>query len=104
MDFCQKKIDFDCKLATPLVASFISMFYGYHYAMNCPHVAIFLSIFSTNFVLKCATKILKIGLQINILCPKIIYNRDFAETREIIQTLLHLNSGRVFPTLFGTLY
>ena len=71
--FCQKKIDFDCKLASYSPCDiFISMFYRYHYAMNCPHANIFLSIFSTNFVLKCATNILKIGLQINILCPKII--------------------------------
>ena len=44
---------------TLLVASFISMFYGYRQAINCPHANIFLPIFSTNFVLKCATKILK---------------------------------------------
>ena len=49
MDFYQKKIDFGSKLATPLVASFISMFYAYHHVMNCPHANIFITIFSTNF-------------------------------------------------------
>ena len=43
-----------------------------------------LPIFSPKFVVKCAAKILKIGLQINILCKKIIVNREFARARKII--------------------
>ena len=42
---------------------------------------IFLTIFSTIFVVKCAANILKIGLQIKILCPKIILNKDFTLAR-----------------------
>ena len=45
---------------------------------------IFLIIFSTKFVVKCAPEILKIIYQIKILCPKFILNRDFALAREII--------------------
>ena len=45
----------------------------------------FLTLFSTKFVVKCAAKKKKkIGLQIKIVCPKLILNRDFALAREII--------------------
>ena len=37
----------------------------------------FLPISRSKFVVKCAAKILKIGYQINILCPKIFLNRNF---------------------------
>ena len=33
--------------------------------------------FSIPFVLKCAAKLLKIGLQLKIQCPKMFFNRDF---------------------------
>ena len=35
-------------------------------------------IYITKFVVKCATKILKIGWQIKMLCPKIFLNREFS--------------------------
>ena len=41
---------------TLLATSFKSMFYAYHHSMNKLHTNIFLSIHSTNFVLKCAAK------------------------------------------------
>ena len=41
---------------------------------------IFSTIFGTKFVVICAAKILQIGQQIKILCPKLILNRDFAYT------------------------
>ena len=46
------------------------------------------AIFSTKFVVKCATKILKIGWQIQKLVPKIFLNREFSiekqQVREVI--------------------
>ena len=45
---------------------------------------IFSTLFGTKFVILCAAKIMKIGEQIKILCPKLILNRDFALAREII--------------------
>ena len=38
----------------------------------------FLTLFSTKFVVKCATTILKIGCQIQKLYPKTFLNREFA--------------------------
>ena len=49
----------------------------YHHAMTRPHSNIILSLFSIPLVLKCAAKILKIGLQINIQRPKMLLSRDF---------------------------
>ena len=49
---------------------------------------IFLTIFSTKFVVKCATKNLKIDWQIKKLCPKTFLNRKFSienwQGREVI--------------------
>ena len=42
------------------------VFFAYHHAVNHPHTIIILSWFSIPLVLKCAAKILKIGLQIKI--------------------------------------
>ena len=53
-------------------------FFAYHYAGNHPHTNIILSWFSIPLVLKCAAKILKIGLQIKIKHLKMFLNRDFA--------------------------
>ena len=58
--------------------SFRRRFFAYHHAVKHPHTSIILSWLSTPLVLKCATKILKIGLQIKIWCPKMFLNRDFA--------------------------
>ena len=44
---------------------------------------IFSTIFGTKFVIY-AAKILKTGLQIRNLCPRLILNREFALAREII--------------------
>ena len=55
---------------TPLETSFRSMFYVYYHGMKQLCTNIILSIFSTYFVLKCATKSLKIGSQIKTLYPK----------------------------------
>ena len=52
--------------STTLAASFRSMFRVYHHGMNHPPVNIFLVIFSSLSVLKCATESLKIGSQIKI--------------------------------------
>ena len=42
--------------STPLGVSFKNMFFAYHHALNHLHTNIFLSIFSTNFLLNCAQK------------------------------------------------
>ena len=49
-------------LSIPFVTSFRRMFYVYHQAMKHHHTNIILSLFSIPFVLKCAAKILKLGL------------------------------------------
>ena len=51
---------------TLFARSFRRRFFAYHYAVNHPHTNIILSWFSIPLVLKCATKILKIGVQIKI--------------------------------------
>ena len=51
---------------TLFARSFRRRFFAYHYAVNHPHTNIILSWFSILLVLKCAAKILKIGLQIKI--------------------------------------
>ena len=53
-------------------------FLGIFYSLFKDRQNIFLTIFSTAFVVKCATKILKIGLQKQKLCPKIFLNREFS--------------------------
>ena len=67
-----------------LFLTFVNEFSGVMYSLFGGKQNIFLTIFSTEFVVKCAAKILKIGKQINILCPRLILNRDFASAREII--------------------
>ena len=84
------------KETTLYARSFIRRFFAYHRAVNHPHTNIILSWLSIPFVLKCAAKEkLKIGLQINIYCPKRfwigILNR---QGTEIIQTSLTLDSGK----------
>ena len=55
------------RIKTTLFArSFRRRFFAYHYAVNQPHTIIIVSWFSIPLVLKCAAKILKIGLQIKI--------------------------------------
>ena len=53
----------DC-VTIPNVTSFRQGFFADHHAMKHPHTNIILSLFSNPFVLKCAAKKLKIGLQI----------------------------------------
>ena len=61
-------------LGTTLFArSFRRRVFAYSYTVNHPHTNIILSWFSIPLVLKCAAKILKIGLQIKILRPKIFW-------------------------------
>ena len=67
-----------------LFLTFGNEFSGIMYSLYGGRQNIFLTIFGTKFVVKCAAKNLKIGQQIKILCPKIILNRDFALAREII--------------------
>ena len=50
----------------PYATSFRRRFFAYHHAMTHPHLNIILSLFSIPLVLKCAAKILKIGLKIKI--------------------------------------
>ena len=45
----------------------------YHHAIKHPHTNIILSLFSIPFVLKCATKFLKIGLQVKDLTSKNVF-------------------------------
>ena len=52
--------------AIPYALSFRRRFFAYHQAMTHPHSNMILSLFCIPLVLKCAAKILKIGLQINI--------------------------------------
>ena len=54
------------QLATLLARSFRRRFFAYYYAVKHPHTNVILSWFSIPLVLKCAAKILKIGLQIKI--------------------------------------
>ena len=63
---------------TLFARSFRRRFFAYHYAVNHTHASITWSWFCIPLVLKCAAKILKIGLQIKIQCPKMFLNRDFA--------------------------
>ena len=62
---------------TPYARSFRRRFFAYHHAVNHPHKNIILSWFNIPLVLKCAAKILKIGMQIKIYHPKMFLNRDF---------------------------
>ena len=48
-------------------------FFVYHHAMTHPHSNIILSLFSISLVLKCAAKILKIGLKIKFYLFAIAY-------------------------------
>ena len=52
--------------SNPYATSFRRRFFAYHNAMTHPHSNIILSLFSIHLVLKCAAKILKIGVQIKI--------------------------------------
>ena len=49
----------------------------YPHTMTNPHSNIILSLISSPLVLKCAAKILKIGLQIKIKRPKMFLSGDF---------------------------
>ena len=73
--------------------------------MRHSHKVIILSLFSIPLVLKCAAQILKIGSYIKNYRPKMFLNRDFASSREIIQTSLTLDSGKFvdFNQTFGPL-
>ena len=51
---------------TPYARSFRRRFFPFHYTVNHSHINVILSRFSIPLVLKCAAKILKIGLQIQI--------------------------------------
>ena len=53
-------------IPTLFARSFRRRLFAYHYAVNHPHTNIILSWFIIPLVLKCAAKILKIGLQIKI--------------------------------------
>ena len=53
-------------------------FLGIIYSLFRGTQNIFLTIFSTKFVVKCATKILKFSWQKQRLCPKIFLNREFS--------------------------
>ena len=53
-------------------------FSGIIYSLFGGSQNIFLTIFSTKFVVKCATKILKIGSQKQKLCQKIFLNKEFS--------------------------
>ena len=53
-------------------------FSGIIYSLFRGRQNIFLTIFSTKFVVKCAIKILKIGCQKQKPCPKIFLNRKFS--------------------------
>ena len=79
-----------------LFLSFDNEFSGIMYSLFGGKQNIFLTIFSTKFVVKCAAKILKIVQQIKILCPKLILNRDFKLAREII----HDHKISVLTTFF----
>ena len=65
LTFTEKKINFVPGF-TLFARSFRRRFFAYYYAVNHPHTNIIISLFSIPLVLKCATKILKIGLQIKI--------------------------------------
>ena len=67
-----------------LFLNFDNEFFGIMYSLFGGRQNIFLTIFITKFVVKCAANILKIGEQMKILCPKLILNSDFALAREII--------------------
>ena len=58
---------------TPYVTSFRRKFFAHHHTVKHPHTNIILSLFSIPLVLKCAAKILKISLQINILTSKNVF-------------------------------
>ena len=53
-------------------------FLGIIYSLFRDRQNIFLTIFSTKFVVKCATKILKISWQEQKLYPKIFLNKEFS--------------------------
>ena len=67
---------------------------------------IILSVFSIPFVLKCAAKILKIGLQIKIKRQKLFLNRDFcmgkSVAREVIIFLKKFKSLNSLSTMHKT--
>ena len=67
--------------------------------MNHPHTNISLSWFSIPLVLKCAAKILNIGLQIEIERPKMCLIRDFCMekllAREVIIFLEKNKSSKI---------
>ena len=74
----------------------------YHHAMKHLQTNIILSIFSTYFVLKHATKNLKIGSQIKIIYTKIFSNRDYTLTREIIKSVTLISGKSInFLQVFG---
>ena len=58
--------------------SFENQNLGIIYTLFIGRQNIVLTVFSTKFVVKCATKTLKIGLQIKILCAKVFLNREFS--------------------------
>ena len=62
--------------------------------MTHPHSNIILSLFSIPLVLKCAAKILKIGLQIKLKRPKMFLSRVFCMERLLPREVT------IFPEFF----
>ena len=62
---------------TPYATSFRRRVFAHHHGLNHPHKNIILSWLRIPLVLKCAAKILKIGLQIKMYRPNMFLNRDF---------------------------
>ena len=71
----------------------------YHHAVNHPHTHIILSRLRIPLVLKCAAKILKIGIQIKIEHPKLFLNRGFCMekllAREVTIFLEKIKSSKI---------
>ena len=63
--------------STLFARSFRRRFFAYHYAVNHPHANIIWSWVSIPLVLNCASKILKIGLQIKLLMSKNVFEWGF---------------------------
>ena len=82
------------------------MFFTYHHAVNHPHRSIILSRFSMPLVLKCAARILEIGLQINTKRPKMFLNRDFCMeklfAREVTIFLGKIKSSKIVAKIHKT--
>ena len=77
-NFLPEKVWVNKYASTLFARSFRRRFFVYHHAVKHLYTCTILSWLSIPLVLKCAAKILKIGLQIKILCPKMSLNRVFA--------------------------